>query len=131
VNITLHIQSPGLSYLEAFVFMCVRACTHTHTHTLSLNQFLISKQFDLSIKEVLCSLEISCCTNILLSICLSQAAEEEGLLSFFYVDPQNIHFQENTHSEILTQKLLLLHFDSHPKEKEFDHDICNISRTIR
>lgn len=106
--------------------MCVR--THTHTHFLSLNQFLISKQFDLSIKGALCPLEISCCTNILLSICLSQAAEE-GLFSFFNVDPQNIHFQENTNSEILTQKLLL-HFDSHPKEKEFDHDICNISRTI-
>ena len=37
VNITLHIRSPGLSHLEAFVFMCVHACTHTHTHTHTLS----------------------------------------------------------------------------------------------
>ena len=61
--------------------------------------------------------------------CACHKQQKRNYSHFFNVDPQNIHFQENGHSEILTQEFLL-HFDSHPKEKEFDHDICNISRTI-
>lgn len=120
-----------LGYSTSSSLSCLKACVcmhvHTHTHTESVAQFkaiwpLIQRVNVLSLNFML---HKHFTFNFLVM------SSSRGTILIFSIDLQNIHFQENTYrSEILRQEFLVLYFNSHSKEKEFDLEIYKINGTI-